>query len=70
MPANPFALKAHIGLDDLPSRIVVTEVNDFLWPAPALRAPRKPAWSITACRRPASSLLSVTGFCRRTRIAG
>ena len=39
----PSALKAHIGLDDLPSRIVVTETNDFLWPAPALRSRRKPA---------------------------
>ena len=28
----PAALKAHLGLDDMPSWIVVTETNDFLWP--------------------------------------
>jgi len=33
----PAALKAHLGLDDLPSWIVVTESNDFLWPGPDLR---------------------------------
>ena len=33
----PPALKAHLGLDDLPSWIVVTETNDFLWPGPDLR---------------------------------
>ena len=33
----PAALKAHLGLDDLPSWIVVTETNDFLWPGPDLR---------------------------------
>ena len=32
----PAALKAHLGLDDLPSWIVVTETNDFLWPGPDL----------------------------------
>jgi hypothetical protein len=31
------ALKAHLGLDDLPSWIVVTETNDFLWPGPDLQ---------------------------------
>ena len=43
-PANPAdaieippPLKAHLGLDDLPSWIVVTETNDFLWPGPDLR---------------------------------
>jgi hypothetical protein len=43
-PANPAdaveipaALKRHLGLDDLPSWIVVTETNDFLWPGPDLR---------------------------------
>jgi hypothetical protein len=33
----PRALKAYLGLDDLPSWIVVTETNDFLWPGPDLR---------------------------------
>jgi hypothetical protein len=33
----PSALKAHLGLDDLPSWIVVTETNDFFWPGPDLR---------------------------------
>jgi len=33
----PAALKAHLGLDDLPSWIVVTETNDFPWPGPDLR---------------------------------
>lgn len=32
----PPALKAHLGLDDMPSWIVVTETNDFLWPGPDL----------------------------------
>jgi hypothetical protein len=36
----PPALKAHLGLDDLPSWIVVTETNDFIWPGPDLRARR------------------------------
>ncbi len=35
--AMPAALKAHLGLDDAPSWIVVTETNDFLWPGPDLR---------------------------------
>ncbi|MCI0465616.1 MAG: type II toxin-antitoxin system PemK/MazF family toxin [Beijerinckiaceae bacterium] len=42
-PANPddaveipAALKAYLGLDDLPSWVVVTETNDFLWPGPDL----------------------------------
>jgi hypothetical protein len=33
----PAALKAHLGLDDMPSWIVVIETNDFLWPGPDLR---------------------------------
>jgi hypothetical protein len=33
----PPLLKAHLGLDDMPSWIVVTETNDFLWPGPDLR---------------------------------
>ena len=33
----PATLKAHLGLDDPPSWIVVTETNDFLWPGPDLR---------------------------------
>ncbi|MBW4093149.1 MAG: type II toxin-antitoxin system PemK/MazF family toxin [Proteobacteria bacterium] len=32
----PPALKAHLGLDEMPSWIVVTETNDFLWPGPNL----------------------------------
>ena len=31
------ALKRHLGLDDLPSWIVVTETNDFIWPGPDLQ---------------------------------
>ena len=34
----PAPLKAHLGLDEVPSWIVVTETNDFLWPGPDLRA--------------------------------
>ncbi len=34
---TPAALKAYLGLDDLPSWIVITETNDFLWPGPDLR---------------------------------
>jgi len=37
----PPALKAHLGLDDLPSWIIVTETNDFLWPGPDLRPRRR-----------------------------
>ena len=33
----PLALKTHLGLDDLPSWVVITETNDFLWPGPDLR---------------------------------
>ncbi len=33
----PAALKAHLGLDELRSWVVVTETNDFLWPGPDLR---------------------------------
>ncbi len=33
----PAALKAHFGLDDLPSWIVLTETNDFIWPGPDIR---------------------------------
>jgi hypothetical protein len=33
----PPALKAHLGLDDQRSWIVVTETNDFLWPGPDIR---------------------------------
>jgi hypothetical protein len=28
----PPSLKRHLGLDDLPSWIIVTETNDFVWP--------------------------------------
>jgi hypothetical protein len=33
----PPSLKKHLGLDDMPSWVVVTETNDFLWPGPDLR---------------------------------
>jgi hypothetical protein len=36
----PPAIKAHLGLDDQPSWIMVTETNDFLWPGPDLLPPR------------------------------
>lgn len=39
----PAALKAHLGLDDQPSWIMITETNDFLWPGPDIRpVPGKP----------------------------
>ena len=38
----PVAVKRHLGMDDIPSWIIVTETNDFLWPGPDLRhVPRK-----------------------------
>ena len=33
----PAALKAYLGLDEMPSWVMVTETNDFLWPGPDLR---------------------------------
>ena len=33
----PAVLKRHLGLDDIPSWIIVAETNDFLWPGPDLR---------------------------------
>jgi hypothetical protein len=33
----PAALKKHLGLDELPSWVIVTETNDFLWPGPDLQ---------------------------------
>lgn len=33
----PATLKAHLGLDHLPSWIMISETNDFLWPGPDLR---------------------------------
>ena len=33
----PLGLKRHLGFDDEPSWIVVTELNDFVWPGPDLR---------------------------------
>ena len=47
---------------------VVTETNDFLWPAPALRSRRQPARFDYGMPPPRFFALSVTGFCRRTRI--
>jgi hypothetical protein len=32
----PAVLKKHLGLDDQPSWVVVTETNDFIWPGPDL----------------------------------
>lgn len=34
----PAPLKAHLGLDDMPSWVLVSETNDFLWPGPDLRS--------------------------------
>lgn len=36
----PAPLKAHLGLDEVPSWIVVTETNDFVWPGPDIRPGR------------------------------
>jgi len=33
----PTALKLHLGLDELPSWIVLSEVNHFVWPGPDIR---------------------------------
>ncbi len=33
----PATIKAHLGLDHQPSWIIISEVNDFLWPGPDLR---------------------------------
>ncbi|WP_296745435.1 hypothetical protein [Mesorhizobium sp.] len=33
----PAPLKAYLGLDEMPSWVVVSETNDFLWPGPDLR---------------------------------
>ncbi|CDX35339.1 conserved hypothetical protein [Mesorhizobium sp. ORS 3359] len=33
----PAPLKAHLGLDDMRSWVLVSETNDFLWPGPDLR---------------------------------
>jgi hypothetical protein len=35
--AMPSGLKRHLGLDDDPSWIVISELNDFVWPGPDLR---------------------------------
>jgi hypothetical protein len=32
----PAAIKTHLGLDEMPSWIMVSETNDFLWPGPDL----------------------------------
>nr|WP_245481909.1 MULTISPECIES: hypothetical protein [unclassified Mesorhizobium] len=65
----PAPLKAHLGLDDTPSWIVVTETNDFLWPGPDLRpiAGSKPSRSTMACCRRVSMPICATGFCSLTR---
>ena len=36
----PPAVKRHLGLDDQPSWIVTTEVNQFIWPGPDIRPAR------------------------------
>ena len=33
----PLGLKRHLGLDDNPSWIMISELNDFVWPGPDLR---------------------------------
>lgn len=33
----PRAIKKHLGLDDAPSWVVLTEINVFAWPGPDLR---------------------------------
>lgn len=39
----PAGLKRHLGMDDDPSWIVISELNDFVWPSPDLRpVPGKP----------------------------
>ena len=60
----PATLKRHLGLDDLPSWVVVCETNDFLWPGPDLR-PAGPAYGMLP---PASSRMSATASCRPTRV--
>jgi hypothetical protein len=67
----PAALKRHLGLDDLPSWIVVTETNDFIWPGRTFtpcRARNLPA-STTACCRRASSLTFAIAFYTLASIA-
>jgi len=34
----PPQLKTHLGLDDQPSWVLLSEMNDFVWPGPDLRA--------------------------------
>lgn len=34
----PRAIKRHLGLDDHPSWVVVSEINEFFWPGPDLRS--------------------------------
>lgn len=41
----PLTIKAHLGLDDERSWVVVSETNDFLWPGPDLR-PIEPGRSV------------------------
>lgn len=36
----PAAIKAHLGLDELRSWIVLNETNDFVWPGPDIRPVR------------------------------
>jgi hypothetical protein len=35
--AIPQSVKRHLGLDDAPSWVVVTELNRFVWPGPDIR---------------------------------
>nr|WP_245273270.1 type II toxin-antitoxin system PemK/MazF family toxin [Mesorhizobium sp. L2C084A000] len=67
----PAPLKAHLGLDDTPSWIVVTETNDFLWPGPDLRpiAGSKPSRFDYVCCRRASTPICGREFCRLTHAA-
>ena len=43
--ALPAAVKRRLGLDDAASWVVVTEVNQFIWPGPDLRPARRDAWA-------------------------
>ncbi len=54
----PATVKRILGLDDMPSWIALTEVNDFIWPGPTCRmcpAPTRPG-STMACCHPRSSV--------------
>lgn len=41
----PGAVKSRLGLDGAASWVVVTEVNQFVWPGPDLRPARRGVWA-------------------------